>query len=160
MPFLGMYRTPMWKEYEQLRKEMDRISNVVFQTGRPGSAASVRGSLFPLLNVTESPTGFVVSAEIPGVKGEDLDIKVEGNTLTIKGGKKPDDFGKDASYHRRERTAGSFQRALTLPSRIDADKVKAVYSKGVLTLTLPKPDEVQPRQISVRADLSGPRTTV
>ena len=152
MPFFGMYRTPIWREYEQLRREMDRLGNLVFPTGRTSSSTAVRGSLFPLLNVTESPTDFVITAEVPGVKGEDLDIKVEGNTVTLKGEKRLDDFGLEASYHRRERTVGSFQRALTLPSKIDADRVKAVYSKGVLMLTLPKPEEAQPRQISVQAD--------
>jgi HSP20 family protein len=152
MSFFGIHRTPIWREYDQIRKEMDRLSGLFSQAGRWGAAPFARGALFPLLNVTESPTDFVITAEIPGVKSEDLDIKVEGNTVTLRGERKPDDLGEGGSYHRRERTTGSFQRCLTLPAKIDADKVKATYGKGVLTLTLPKPEEVQPRQICVECD--------
>ncbi len=149
MPFLGMHRGPFWREFDQLRREMDRLGGLAFQGSRTGSAPMVRGALFPLLNLKESPREFVITAEIPGVKGEDLDISVEGNTVTLKGERKPDDFATEASYHRRERTSGSFQRCLTLPSKVDPDKVKAHYRKGVLTLTLAKPEEAQPRQICV-----------
>ncbi|MEW6351115.1 MAG: Hsp20/alpha crystallin family protein [Thermodesulfobacteriota bacterium] len=152
MPFLGMHRGPFWREFDQLRREMDRLHSVASQGSRVGFAPMGRGALFPLLNVKESPREFVITAEIPGISGEDLDISVEGSTVTLKGERRPDDFGTEASYHRRERTSGSFQRCLTLPSKVDPDRVKAHYRKGVLTLTLAKPVEAQPRQIAVESE--------
>jgi HSP20 family protein len=108
--------------------------------------------LFPLLNVRDARESFVVTAEIPGMKTDDLEIKIEGDTLTLKGERKPEDVGVNASYHRRERATGVFQRSMTLPGKVDADKVNATYKNGVLTVTLAKEKAAVPRQITVKTE--------
>jgi HSP20 family protein len=117
----------------------------------PSPAALWRETrLFPLLNVNELPDSFVVTAEIPGMKTEDLEIRIEGDTLTLKGERKPEAVTEEASYHRRERAVGSFQRSLMLPRAVDPEKVQALYKNGVLTVTLTKEKPAQPKQISIK----------
>jgi HSP20 family protein len=132
---------------------MDDLLNVVTGTRRPLLDPLWRGArLFPLLNVRDVDESFVVTAEIPGMKSEDLEIKIEGDTLTLKGERKPQEIGEEISYHRRERATGTFQRSLTLPSKVDAENVNATYKDGVLTVTLQKEKAAQPRQITVKSE--------
>ncbi len=105
--------------------------------------------MFPLLNVTETAESFVVTSEIPGMKTEDLEIKIEGDTLTLRGERRPEEMGQGASYHRRERALGAFQRSLTLPRKVDGEKVNASYKNGVLKITLAKEKEALPKQITI-----------
>jgi len=144
------WRDAGWQDFDRLRREMDSLLNT-FSTGmRQWPSPLWRGTrLFPLLNVKEKADAFVVSAEIPGMKKEDLEIKIENDTLTLKGERKPDQLGENVSHHRRERATGSFQRSLTLPGKVDAEKVNATYKNGVLTVTLAKEKAAQPRQISI-----------
>jgi HSP20 family protein len=108
--------------------------------------------LFPLLNVMELDDSFLVTAEIPGMRTEDLEIKVEGDTVTLKGERKPYEAGQDASYHRRERASGTFQRSLTLPAKVDPEQVKATYKDGVLTIRLGKEPTAAPKQIAISSE--------
>jgi HSP20 family protein len=110
------------------------------------------GRLLPLLNVTELPDAFAVSAEMPGVKAGDIEIKIEGDTLTLKGERNPEDVGPGASYHRRERATGGFQRSLTLPAKIDPEQVSAKYKNGILTVELAKLKAPGARQIEVKTE--------
>jgi HSP20 family protein len=91
---------------------------------------------------------FVLVAELPGVKKEDLDIQVRGDTLRIQG-KKTVAYDESASVHRRERSAGQFDRTLTLPAQLDAAKVSADYRDGVLTLRLPRAESERPRTVAI-----------
>ena len=145
-------RDPAWDEFDRLRREMDSLLGTVSTTRRHwwGSPWS-ETRLFPLLNVVETTESFVVTAEIPGMRTDDLEIKIEGDTLTLKGERQPDEVKEDASFHRRERATGAFQRSLTLPGKVDSEKVKAAYKNGVLTVTLSKEKAAQPRQITVEA---------
>ena len=145
-----MRRDPWWtQEVDRLRREMDQLVEGVAR--RPFLGFETR--LFPLLNVQDMGDSFVVCAEIPGMKTEDLEIKMEGETLTLKGERKPQETAAaDVSYHRRERATGIFQRSLTLPGKVDPDKVNATYKNGVLTVTLVKEKAAVPRQIAVKAE--------
>ncbi len=142
-------RDPEWNEFERLRRGMDDLFNALSVSGPVAAPPWSHARLFPLMIVREFPTAYVVAAEIPGIKTEDLDIKIEGDTLTLKGERKPYDIGQGASYHRRERTSGTFQRSLTLPARVDPEKVKAAYKDGVLTITVGKEASAIAKQISV-----------
>jgi HSP20 family protein len=102
----------------------------------------------PAVNVFEQNGDFVVVAELAGVKKEDLDIQVKGDTVRVRG-KKTVEFADDASVHRRERTAGEFDRTLTLPAQIDVAKVTADYRDGVLTLRLPRAESEKPRSVAI-----------
>jgi len=101
--------------------------------------------------VTEDKDNYYVRAELPGLKAEDLDISVTGDTLSISGERKLPAEDEKAKYHRREREAGRFSRILSLPARTDTKKVEAVCTDGVLTVTLPKAEAAKPKQISVKA---------
>ena len=113
-----------------------------FGNGLSGSGA------FPLVNVFQDNDDFVLTAELPGVKKEDLDIQVRGDTLRIQG-KKTIAYDDSASAHRRERSAGQFDRTLTLPAEIDPKKVSAEYRDGVLTLRLPRAESAKPRTVAI-----------
>jgi len=105
--------------------------------------------LFPHLNVKKDGNSFVVTAEVPGIDIEDLEIRVEGDTLSLKGERKRPAALEGVSYHRRERAAGTFQRSLTLPNKVDADSVSATYKNGVLKVVLPLEKNATPKQISI-----------
>jgi len=112
-----------------------------------GARTSGSGA-FPLINAFKDGEDFVVVAELPGVKKEDLDIQVRGDTLRIQG-KKTISYDENASVHRRERAAGQFDRTLSLPEGIDAAKVSAEYRDGVLTLRLPRAESAKPRTVTI-----------
>ena len=112
-----------------------------------GSRTSGSG-VFPLVNVFTDGDDFVLVAELPGVKKEDLDIQVQGDALRIQG-KKAIGYDDHASVHRRERSAGQFDRTLTLPAELDTSKVQAEYRDGVLTLRLPRAASAKPRQVAI-----------
>jgi HSP20 family protein len=145
-------RDPAWSEFDRLQRGMDELFTALSGHRRPLMEPPWREArLFPLLNVKEIDEAYVVTAEIPGMKNEDLEIKIEGDTLTLKGERKPIELGEGASYHRRERATGTFQRSLTLPRKVDPENVKATYKNGVLTITLKKEKAALPKQITVDA---------
>lgn len=146
----GLTRDPMWSEFDRLRRDMDALFTSLSGSPRRVQADWWQPSrLFPMVNVTKKKDEFVLTAELPGMKREDLEIKVEGDTVSLKGERKPRDLGAEASYHRRERASGTFQRSLALPNRVDAENVKASYKNGVLTVVLPIQKVELPKQISV-----------
>ncbi len=140
------WRNP-FDELERMRRELDRLSGdfsgSVFRLPTAG--------VFPLVNVTEDHNTYYVRAELPGVKTDELNISVTGETLTLSGERKLPEESEKASYHRREREAGSFSRVISLPTRLEVDKVKAHAEDGVLTVVLPKAESAKPRQIAVKS---------
>ena len=101
--------------------------------------------------MAETEDDVVVQAAIPGVKPDEINISVSGDTLTIRGEVKEDDELEENNYHIREMRQGSFTRSVLLPSKVIADKAKAEFENGILKLTLPKAEEVKPKTISVKA---------
>jgi HSP20 family protein len=108
------------------------------------------GGAYPPVNVFSEGEDFVVVAELPGVKKQDLDVEVRADTLRIKGKKTVAEDAK-ASVHRRERSAGDFDRTLTLPAQLDAGKVSADYRDGVLTVRLPRAEHERPRTVTINS---------
>lgn len=106
------------------------------------------GGTYPPLNVFRKDHDFVVITELPGIDKADLDIQVKGNTIRI-AGTKTVAFPEKSGVHRRERLAGRFDRAVTLPIEVDADKVKAEYHDGILALYLPRAEHDKPRSIKL-----------
>ena len=105
---------------------------------------------WPLLDVNERENEFVIRAELPGMKSEDIQLTVQGNVLTISGEKlEKTEEEKKGKYYHVERRYGSFRRDVTLPSSVDADKIEAGMENGVLTVTLPKTEQAKPKKISV-----------
>jgi HSP20 family protein len=126
---------------------LQRAMDSVMSSDWFGSRTSGSGA-FPLINVFNDGDDFVVVAELPGVKKEDLDIQVRGDNVRIHG-KKMVAYEENASVHRRERAAGEFDRTVTLPDQIDAAKVGAEYRDGVLTLRLPRAESAKPRTVTI-----------
>lgn len=140
------FRNP-WADFERMRRDLDAL----FQGAVPGAARGMGATVFPALNVSEDSGHIYVRAEIPGVPAGEVEISVEGDTLTIAGERKTCTLEEKHSYHRRELECGRFSRAVTLPTRADVDKVSATATDGIVTITLPKAEEAKPRQIKVNA---------
>jgi len=103
----------------------------------------------PALDVREDADNFVVRAELPGLKREEIEVSLHDGALVIAGERKAEKVEEGVEVHRQERYYGKFQRALTLPTPVAADKIKAQYKDGVLTVTLPKVEEAKPKQIDI-----------
>lgn len=137
-----------WRELDALRREMDTLFH---RAGGAPWTNRARG-VFPPVNLYETAEDYVLTAELPGVEPDDIQVSLEGSVITLRGERKIDySDEEDANLHRTERQAGNFRRAFELPAAIEADKVEAVHRNGVLMLRLPKTPEQQPRQISVQA---------
>jgi len=117
----------------------------------PAAALPSRLSWAPAMDVLEKEDKFVVKVELPGVKEEDINVSVAGDTLTIEGEKEAEAEVKKKGYYYSETSYGSFYRLITMPSTVDASKIEASYDRGVLEVTLPKAPEVKPKKISVAA---------
>lgn len=103
----------------------------------------------PALDILEDKDNFIVRAELPGMKREDIDVSLQDGALSISGERKLEKKFEEAEVYRTERFFGKFQRTVSLPAAVAADKVKAQYKDGVLTITLPKTEEAKPKQIDV-----------
>jgi len=103
----------------------------------------------PAVDIYETESSIVLKAELPGIDPKDVEVRVEDNTLYLKGERKFEKETKDENYHRVERSYGAFARSFSLPNSIDADKVAAEYKDGVLNLTLPKREEAKPKTIRI-----------
>jgi HSP20 family protein len=114
-----------------------------------GSLDETRGKWVPSVDVLEKNGDLVLRAELPGMTEKDIDLRIEGDTLMLKGERKMENEDKKSNYHRVESFYGSFTRSFRLPDSVDYDKVSAEYKNGVLTVTLPKKPEVKPREIPV-----------
>lgn len=108
-----------------------------------------RESWNPSVDILEKDDKLILRAELPGMTEKDIDLKLEGNTLTLKGERKMDNEDKKSNYHRVESFYGSFTRSFRLPDTVDLDKIKAEYKNGVLTVTFPQKPEAKPREIPV-----------
>ncbi len=135
----------------RLRSEMDRLfENVMANTGLNRSLNAFGRRNFPAINVWEDEKNLFAEAEVPGIGMEKLEVLVAGDELTIKGEHRSSD-DKEATYHRRERGIGRFERTVQLPCDVNAEKVEASLRDGVLLVTLAKADAVLPRRIEVKS---------
>jgi len=138
----------MLREMDRFQHEMNRLFDRFFP--RDGGWAIETG-VYPALNLWEDDESLYVEAELPGMELDDLEIYVTGNDqLTIKGERKAPEVQK-GTWHRQERSFGSFTRLISLPAPVDADRVEAEFKNGVLTIRLPKREEAKPRRITVQA---------
>ena len=146
----NLVRWEPFRDLVSLREAMDRLFEESFVRPQTGWLAPTEvGAL--AVDVYETDDAVVVKSAIPGVKPEDIDITVTGDTLTIKGETKFEEEVKEENYVRREMRYGSFSRTLTVPASVVADEAEAEFENGVLTLTLPKVEEVKPKAIQIKA---------
>ena len=150
MIYRRLFNVPTWQfrspfgELERMRQQMDRL----FEEARAPYKEAQAG-VFPLTNLSEDKENYYVRAELPGVKGDELDIQVTGKNLAISGERKIASVVEGARYHRREREAGTFSRMIGLPGDINRDSVDAKLENGILTVVVPKAEIAKPKQITV-----------
>jgi HSP20 family protein len=147
------HRPLSWGPWSSLANELqhDRQRGARSAASR-ASDPTYHGSrgVFPPVNLHESKEGFLLTAELPGILPENIDISIEGGTVTLSGERKVEHTAGDGvAFHRRERQSGSFRRAFELPSEIEVDDAKATHKNGVLILDLPKSKALKPRQIAI-----------
>ena len=137
-----------WSPWQELNR-LEQAMNQVFENGRAhGKSAESVPTWQPPVDVFEDASKIVLVADLPGVEEKDLELSVDKNVLTVKGSRKSGEPA-DAAHRRLERVQGNFSRAFTLPQSIDVENIRAELKNGVLTLTLSKKPEAQPRQIKV-----------
>jgi len=135
------FRSP-WDELHRMRQHLEQMFDDAPQQ-------RVSAGVFPLINLTEDKEKYYVRAELPGVKGDELDIQVTANNIAISGERKIAAAEEGSRYHRREREAGTFSRMIGLPGEIDSDKVEAKLENGILTVVVSKAEIAKPKQITV-----------
>jgi len=128
--------------FGSLRLFEDAVTRLMSEprTSRPWS---------PAVDIVETEDELIVKADLPDVALEDIDVRVENGTLSLKGERKFEKELADQGYHRIERSYGSFMRSFSVPSSVDTEKVSADYKNGVLTVTLPKKEAAKPKQVKV-----------
>lgn len=134
-----------WHTFRELEREVDRLLNSVNLTFH-----GIRlGRQYPAVNLYELPDEFLLTAELPGTRAEDLELTIAGGILTIRGKRSDIEGVPDDRFRRHERFRGSWQRALSLPDRVQDEKLRAEFNHGILKIHLPKAEAATPRQIPV-----------
>ena len=136
-----------FRELRTMQEQMNRMLDMAWNNEFGDELRE--GAWQPPVDIYEDEHSVIIKAEIPDVDQKDIDVKIEGNTLTLKGERKHSSEIRQENYYRVERCFGQFQRSFSLPQSIDRDKIQASCDKGVLTITLPKLEEVKPKQITV-----------
>ncbi len=146
----NLIRWEPMREMVTLREAMDRLFDDAFT--RPlGLRDGWRGSDIPAVDMYQTKDEVVVKAAVPGMKAEEVQISVTGDVLTIKGETSQKEETDEKNYHIREQRWGAFERSVMLPTTVVSDKAKAEFENGILTVTLPKAEEVKPKMITVKA---------
>jgi HSP20 family protein len=135
-----------WREMRRLQREMNGLLSGTSRWPALSAAPS-----YPSMNVWTNQDGAMVTAELPGINPEDIDISVQDDTLVLRGSRTPDEVQEGVTYHRQERGSGSFTRSLQLPFQVEQNQVEASYAKGILSITLPRAEADKPTKITVKA---------
>jgi HSP20 family protein len=148
---MSIVRWEPFSDLMSLREAMDRLFEESFI--RPGSRLlTAAGASELALDMYETDNDLVITAALPGIKPEDVDITITGDALTIKGETKSETKVEKANYLRQERRYGAFARTVALPLPIQADKAEAKFKDGVLTLSIPKAEEAKPKSIKIKTE--------
>jgi HSP20 family protein len=140
------YTYQPWSLLNQLQKELERA-----QEGGASEGTIATAEWSPTVDIKEENDKFVLQADIPGVKPEDIDVSMENGVLTVKGEKKTEAKTENKGYKRIERTYGSFYRRFSLPDTANADAISAKSKHGVLEIVIPKREAVKPKKISIES---------
>ncbi len=145
---MAIVRWKPFRDMVSIQDEMNKLFDDFF--GRPVARTDwTEGVWSPSVDVSEDKDNVVIKAEMPGMNKDDVKISIQDNVLTLKGEKRQEKEEKDKNYHRIERSYGSFCRSFQLPTSVKSDKIKANYKDGVLSVMLPKTEEVKPKEIPI-----------
>ena len=147
-----------WEPFRELQDRIDRMSRLFRESYRPEGPeeALTTTSFAPPVDIYEDEHNITLKMEVPGIDEEDIDVRIENNTLTIRGERRFEKEEKEENFRRVERQYGSFTRSFTLPSSVETENIQANYDKGVLEIRLAKKAEAKPKQIKVK--VGGERT--
>lgn len=140
-----------WEPLEDLNgfhSRMNELFEEAFNRSRPYQASGT-SAWWPPVDILESKDGYLLRAELPGMKREDFNLEVKDGTLTLSGERKVDEAANGVQYHRVERTAGRFTRTFSLPQSVNSSEIRASYRDGILEIHVPKAEEAKPKQISI-----------
>ena len=139
---MAIIRWDPFRDMVTLREKMNRLFEDVF-TGRGEDKELAASTWAPAVDIYETENELIMTAEVPGIEEKDIEIKIEDNTLSLRGERKFEKETKEENYHRIERSYGSFYRAFTLPNSIDPDRIQAEHENGVLKISMPKRQEMK-----------------
>jgi HSP20 family protein len=145
---MAIIRWDPFRDLITIREKMNRLFEEAV-TSRGEEKDMMSSSWSPSVDIFETENELVLTAEVPGIDEKDIEIKLEDNTLTLKGERKLEKETKEENYHRIERAYGSFYRSFTLPSYIDQDKISAEHQNGILKVIMPKQPELKPRNVKI-----------
>jgi HSP20 family protein len=144
-----MTRITRWEPFREARRMHDMLDRMMDRSLIDPWSVGIEGAI--PLDMYQTDDEIIVKASAPGMTPEDIDISITGETLTIHGEIKEEQLEEGARYHIRERRVESFSRSVSLPTMVQAEKAKAEFENGILTLSLPKVEEVKPKTITVKA---------
>jgi HSP20 family protein len=148
---MALIRWEPAREVASLQQEMNRLFSSFFDTPAPGAGnGETLRRWVPAMDLVETDDAFVLKADLPGLDENDVKLEVEDNVLTVAGERKAEHEEKREGYYRVERAYGAFRRSLTLPEGVDPEAVTAGFSKGVLSVRIPKPEDRKPRRVSIK----------
>lgn len=148
------------RDMDTLHQQMNRLFEPFGRQTGWGEADLMTGAWMPAVDIEETADRLIVRAEIPGMKPEDIDVRVENSVLTIRGERRFETERKERNFHRVERSYGTFSRSFTLPTTISTEDVKARYEDGVLELEMKKREEAKPRRIQITGNGGAIETSV
>ena len=143
--------TDPYRDFAVMQDRMNRLFGDFLDRGYPGEEGRETGIWMPNVDIHETKDAICVRAELPGVEKEAVHVEVKEGVLSLRGERKFEKEVDEESYHRIERSYGTFHRSFTLPSSVDAEKVTARMKDGVLEVDLPKKEQAKPRQITIAA---------
>ena len=146
---MAIIRWDPFRDLVTLRDRMNRLFEDAVSTARSEEKDMISSAWAPAVDIYEDDNQLVLTVEVPGIEEKAIEIRVEDNTLSIRGERKMEKETKEENYHRIERAYGSFYRSFSLPNYIDQESIRAEHENGVLKITLPKRSELKPRQVRI-----------
>ena len=145
---MAIIRWDPFRDIVTLREKMNRLFEDAV-TARGEEKDMISSTWAPSVDIYETENSLILTAEVPGIEEDNIEIKIEDNTLSLRGERKFEKETKEESYHRIERSYGSFYRSFTIPRQVDQEKIKAEHDNGVLRITMPKKPESKPKTVKV-----------
>ncbi len=145
-----LMRWDPFKELSSLREEIDKLFDSFF--GRKSLFAEKELSFSPSIDVEETENSFLIKAEVPGIKKEDIKVTIDEDGITISGERKKDKEEKGKTYHRIEMAYGKFKRYIPFPREVEPDKAKAKYKEGILHIEIPKSEKAKPKEVEIKVE--------
>lgn len=145
---MAVIRWDPFRDLVTLREKMNRLFEDAF-TSRGEEKDMLATTWAPSVDIYETESELILTAEVPGLDEKDIEVKIEDNTLSMKGERKLEKETKEENYHRIERSYGSFYRSFTLPRNIDQDRINAEHENGILKITMPKKPELKPKKVKI-----------